>query len=62
MRSYEDISESVLRRRDEYLVRQKKRRTAVRRSLTAALSLIIVVFICAGIWNSGSLRAAIRRS
>ena len=62
MRSYKDISESIFRRRDEYLEKKRKRAIIIRRSVAAAASLMIVVFIGAGLFGNDSIRSAFRKS
>lgn len=55
MKSYEEMAESVLQRRDTYVIVRKKRVKRMR-SAGALACLCLIVLSGIGIWNSGLLR------
>ena len=43
MKNYEEVGNSVFRRRDEYLAERKERRQAVHRKVTALVTVLAIV-------------------
>ena len=58
MKSYKEIADSVLARRDEYLAEKKRRKALFIKRMSVAMSCMIVLFIGIGVWRSDMLRSA----
>lgn len=58
MKSYEEIANSVFKRRDEFFAEKKRKRAAAIKWTSAAVSFCLVAMIGIGIWQSDSLRSA----
>lgn len=54
MKSCEEITARVLARREEYFIRQKKRRRAVFRAVTAVCCVCLIAAGALGVWQSGA--------
>lgn len=58
MKSYEEIAESVFKRRDEYFEKKRKKRIVMIRSLTAVAGTAAMLLLGIGIWNNKDIRNA----
>lgn len=56
MKTYNEMAESVFKRRDEYEIKEKKRRKVIKRAAVSVSSFCMAVVIGFGIYNSGLLR------
>lgn len=54
MKSYKEIAANVLKRRDEYLARQKRKKRMVKASVASVAGCCIVLTACYGLWESGA--------
>lgn len=52
MRSYEEIAESLLRRRDEYIENQRVRRNIMKKRIIALSAFCLAVLIGIGVWQA----------
>ena len=56
MKSYKEVAENVLKRRDKYLAEKKRKRTIVYRSVAVGFSFCMVVLVGVGIWNNQKIK------
>lgn len=54
MKSYKEIAANVLKRRDEYLAKQKRKKRAVKAAVASVAGCCIVLTVCYGLWESGA--------
>ena len=59
MRDYDEVTNTVLKRRDAQIAKRKHQMYVVKRSAAAAFSLCIVSAAGIGIWKNNSLRSAL---
>lgn len=58
MRSYKEIADRVLERRDEYLAEKKKKRAALIRGISAAAGTGLMLMVGIGLWQNSDIRKA----
>ena len=56
MKSYKEVAENVLKRRDKYLAEKKRKHTIVYRSVAVGFSFCMVVLVGVGIWNNQKIK------
>ena len=59
MKSYEEIAQNIFRRRDEYLMKKKRKRTVWKRKFCVSVGMGLTALVAIGIWNNDAVKSTV---